>query len=183
MTMSDIVIWVCYNISMNKIQANHAPHSRAFTLIELLVVIALMGILAAIVLANLASGRAQARDTKRLSDIAQIQGALEQYFDRCQQYPSNVANTSVSNGCPSGVSLANFISIIPTPSAGTIQNTYGYGVNNSGNPTDYILQAVTEYPLGDLSKNSLQGTITEGSFNFQCYDQNNAPKNYCVGPK
>lgn len=58
-----------------------------FTLIELLVVIAIIGILSSLVLASLNSARTKARDSKRLSDMKQVQIALEFYYDKNGQYP------------------------------------------------------------------------------------------------
>lgn len=63
--------------------------SKGFTLIELLVVIAIIGILASVVLASLNRARKQGRDARRVSDIKQIQLALELYFDQVGTYPSN----------------------------------------------------------------------------------------------
>ncbi len=54
---------------------------RGFTLIELLLVIAIIGILVSIVLANLNVARQKARDAQRVSDLGQIQLALEYYYD------------------------------------------------------------------------------------------------------
>ncbi|MBP7741424.1 MAG: prepilin-type N-terminal cleavage/methylation domain-containing protein [Candidatus Pacebacteria bacterium] len=53
--------------------------SRGFTLIELLVVIAIIGMLSSVVLASLNSARMKARDTKRQSDIHQIELAMKLY--------------------------------------------------------------------------------------------------------
>ncbi len=50
-------------------------------MIELLVVIAIIGVLATLLLLQLGSARAKARDAKRISDTTQIRTALEQYFD------------------------------------------------------------------------------------------------------
>jgi len=54
---------------------------RGFTLIELLIVVLIIGILASIILANFGPAKQRARDARRISDISQIQVALEGYFE------------------------------------------------------------------------------------------------------
>jgi len=62
---------------------------RAFTLIELLVVIAIIGVLSSVVLASLNSARSKANDAKRVSDLREIQKAVETYAnDHLGNYPS-----------------------------------------------------------------------------------------------
>ena len=63
--------------------------AKGFTLIELLVVIAIIGVLATVVLASLNTARRKSRDARRVSDIKQLQLALELYFDGAGagQYP------------------------------------------------------------------------------------------------
>ncbi len=61
-------------------------YSAGFTLIELLVVIAIIGLLSGIVLASLSSARIKARDIKRVSDLKNIQLALELYYDEYGTY-------------------------------------------------------------------------------------------------
>jgi prepilin-type N-terminal cleavage/methylation domain-containing protein len=61
---------------------------RGFTLVELLVVIAIIGILATLVLLNLNTARARARDTQRVAHINQIVAALEQYVEDTGGYPT-----------------------------------------------------------------------------------------------
>ncbi len=63
-------------------------NKKGFTLIELLVVIAIIGILSSVVLASLNSARQKSRDARRISDIKQIQLALELYFDSNAAYPT-----------------------------------------------------------------------------------------------
>jgi prepilin-type N-terminal cleavage/methylation domain-containing protein len=65
---------------------------RGFTLIELLVVIAIIGILSSVVLASLGTAREKARDATRISDIKNIQLALELYYDSRQSYPGQTTN-------------------------------------------------------------------------------------------
>lgn len=63
--------------------------SRGFTLIELLVVIAIIGLLSSVVFASLNSTRGKARDARRLSDMKQMQTALEFYYDKYDRYPDS----------------------------------------------------------------------------------------------
>lgn len=62
-------------------------NKKGFTLIELLVVIAIIGILSSVVLASLNSARQKSRDARRVSDMKQLQLALELYFDTNRAYP------------------------------------------------------------------------------------------------
>ncbi len=70
---------------------------RGFTLIELLVVIAIIGILSSVVLASLNDARTKSRDAKRISDIKQLQLALELNYDGKGNYPTALAGL-VTNG-------------------------------------------------------------------------------------
>jgi prepilin-type N-terminal cleavage/methylation domain-containing protein len=116
--------------------------ARAFTLIELLVVIAIIAILSSVVLANLGTARQKGRDGKRVSDMKQIQLALELYYDNNSQYPvSGWSNlTTALNG--------SYIST--TPNDPTSGNSYGYyatpsGCNNSATKcTGYYIGSIME---------------------------------------
>ncbi|MDP3996701.1 MAG: prepilin-type N-terminal cleavage/methylation domain-containing protein [bacterium] len=60
---------------------------RGFTLIELLVVIAIIGLLSSVVFSSLDGARKRARDTRRITEIREIQKALELYYDDRGYYP------------------------------------------------------------------------------------------------
>ncbi len=98
-------------------------YKRGFTLIELLVVIAIIGILSSIVLASLNSARKKGRDARRVSDIKQIQLALELYYDANSNYPTSVQYVAnlVSQG---------FISALPVDPLSLV--SYAYEAIGSG---------------------------------------------------
>src|SRR5580693_2845978 len=73
-----------------------STRSAGFTLIELLVVIAIIGLLASIILASLNTARAKGRDARRLSDVKQVQLALELYYDANSSYPTDSAALSTT---------------------------------------------------------------------------------------
>lgn len=60
--------------------------NRAFTLAELLVTISIITILGAITLSNLNSARSKSRDARRVSDLANVQVALEFYYNKHRTY-------------------------------------------------------------------------------------------------
>ncbi|HAU07636.1 MAG: hypothetical protein A2568_01155 [Candidatus Yanofskybacteria bacterium RIFOXYD1_FULL_44_17] len=65
--------------------------SKGFTLVELLVVIAIIGVLSTMLLLQLGTARAKARDAKRVTDVNQIRTAVEMFFDdNGGRYPSTI---------------------------------------------------------------------------------------------
>ena len=118
--------------------------SRGFTLIELLVVIAIIGILSSIVLASLNSARQKGRDARRVSDLKQLQLALELYYDAhpTTGYPT-VAQASMGTPASSVLVTEGFISTIPAdPSTGS---AYQYTAQGTGTScSSYHLGATLE---------------------------------------
>lgn len=158
---------------------------KAFTVIELLIVVAIMGILTAIVTTNFATSKSKSRDTKRISDIGQIQLALELFFDRCNQYPvvsGTLPDINAANGCPIGITLANFISKIPSaPNSGEI---YEYGVNSSsGVPLDYVLKTVLENNNSVLTDSTKVNYTSGGTPPINPGVNCSVTRAYCVQPK
>ena len=110
--------------------------SRGFTLIELLVVVAIIGILSSIVLASLNSARQKGRDARRVSDLKQLQLALELSYDANSSYPAALTVASLVT--------PGYISVVPDD-PGPAANAYGYVALPASCTT-----ACTSYYLGAI---------------------------------
>ncbi len=137
--------------------------TRGFTLIELLVVIAIIGILSSVVLASLNSARQKGRDARRISDIKQLQLALELFYDANQSYPTTTAGLVSTN--LTGVSAAGFIATLPSDPGG-VSNNYRYEpLTNAGAAcsastcASYVLRAELETSGHSGLNGDVDGTI------------------------
>jgi general secretion pathway protein G len=67
-------------------------YQKGFTLIELLVVISIIGLLSGLILVSTQGTRAQARDSRRLSDMNQIIKGITLYYDKYGAFPPITAD-------------------------------------------------------------------------------------------
>lgn len=169
---------------------NERRSSGGFTLIELLVVIAIIGVLASIVLASLNSARRKSRDARRLTDVKQIQLALELYFDgQGNQYPlgSTTCSLTVAYGLE-GLQTSGYIPQVPrdplsgstdataicyryasgVPTGGSTRTTYHLAgqLEDAANPAfngDKDCNSVTGSPVCTIGGATYAGQTTDGS--------------------
>ncbi len=69
-------------------QQHKSPKKDGFTLIELMVVLMILALLATAVLPNVISSGERAKAKKAITDIAGIEGMLDQFYIDMQRYPS-----------------------------------------------------------------------------------------------
>jgi len=133
-------------------------NKRGFTLIELLVVIAIIGLLSTLAVVALGSARLKARDSKRLSDLKQVQTALELYYTDKNAYPIETTAITLGGdttdclnasgfGAKATCAVANpYMGLIPTdPGTGT----YSY---ISADGTTYSIAAALEGTVNGLTE-------------------------------
>src|SRR5512135_3109009 len=106
---------------------NQRKGQKGFTLVELLVVIAIIGILATLVLLQLGTARARARDTQRITVLSQVQSALETYAEEHNgKYPP-VADDLKTD-------LAPYLrGTNPLAPLGTQGTNWGYALDDANN--------------------------------------------------
>lgn len=101
---------------------------KAFTLIELLVVIAIISIIVSLTIVSLGSVRSKTRDTKRVSDIRQLQSALDTYYNDNNSYPSVITTGNAIVG-PNNITYMDSIPSAPgTPDGSCTTDTYAYSL-------------------------------------------------------
>ena len=152
-------------------------YKRGFTLIELLVVIAIIGILSSVVLASLNSARQKGRDARRISDIKQLQLALELFYDANQSYPTTTAGLIATN--LTGLSSAGYIAALPADPGG-VSNGYNYEALASDGTAcaastcaSYVLRAQLESTGHSALNGDIDGTVAttncaDGATLFYC---------------
>lgn len=122
-------------------------NKQAFTLIELLVVIAIIGILSTLAVVALQGARGKARDAKRITDIRQMQTALELYYTDWNEYPAALASGG-SIGSGTDIYMLT-VPTGPTPADGDcVETDYSYQQLNSGG--SYYLEFCLSGTTGSL---------------------------------
>jgi prepilin-type N-terminal cleavage/methylation domain-containing protein len=142
-------------------------NKRGFTLIELLVVIAIIGLLSTMSVLALNQARARARDAKRLSDVKQIQTALELYYNEEGQYP---VATLVDPGDVISSSAGNiYLASVPTPptpvdgnTCPTLQPKYTYTKTAGGTGGSYTINYCLGATINTVTGNTLQTASPAG---------------------
>ena len=132
-----------------------------FTLIELLIIIIILGFLAALISGNIVNSLQKGRDARRKNDLAQIQRALEMYYEDNRMYP-NGAPPFGSKFCQTvSCNSGEKVYMMRTPTDPNASYSYNYITDSSGQYF-YLLSCIENY-------------VNDQSFGV-------SSKGYCAGP-
>ena len=148
-------------------------NKKGFTLVELLVVIAIIGLLSTLAVVALNNARQKSRDARRVSDVKQIQTALELYYNDQGGYPTQAAgDMTTSFVCLSsdmdpgfdatcaGTTYMQKVPSNPTPNDGG--GPYRYTPYTTGDVEDNNEYFIEYYIAGDT------GGVTGEQWNTAC---------------
>lgn len=130
--------------------------SSGFTLIELLIVIAIIGVLAALLMANFVGVRQRGRDSQRKSDLRQIQSALELYRADQGTYPLTDDYDALNCGDSLVVTGNTYIQKLPCDPQ--LESKYTYTSDGSVYTIITCLENLNDSQADDTSTAPCDGT-------------------------
>lgn len=163
-----------------------------FTFIEILIVMGIVAIFATLSVSRLANVQEKSRDTKRKTDLSQIQVAIEAYRDSSTAltYPVNIAEECAGTG---GITdgANTYLSTIPHDPRCTQYSYYYNPISNNnslcqtymGGPAPCTCNGTTvpcdDYTLGTYLEKTSGASCAGTAGTNLCAS---ADCNYCVGP-
>jgi general secretion pathway protein G len=131
---------------------------KGFTLIELLVVIAIIALLSTLAVVALNNARLKSRDARRVTDIKQVQTALELFYAENTAYPTATVTLGTASGAcldtgsgsgfvaSGSCSSSAFMGLVPSdPGSGN------YVYSGAANGSTYTITFSLEGQTGSLA--------------------------------
>ncbi len=138
---------------------------RGFTLVEILIVIAIIATLASVALVGLGPVQRNGRDTRRISDLRQVQNGLQLYFAKCNTYPGPAEPGATCTGSVvqsdegwSDMAVAltgSALGIAKVPNDPKQGQSYVYATSGD----NYVLAATLENANAPQLRDDIDGTV------------------------
>jgi type II secretion system protein G len=144
-------------------QACISKSQKGFTLIELMIVIAIIGLLSSIILASLTVALKKGRDARRISDLAEIQTALELYYSTANSYPSASSQATAATALSALVTAGDMASVPDDPLGGSYHYVYLSSNGSNGTAQYYCVGSILEntpYPTSGCNATSLGASLS-----------------------
>ena len=126
----------------------------------------------------LVDSRSKARDAQRLSDLAQLQFALELYFEEHGEFPKESTvgthNGRIGIGGPMDVLLADYLNTIPTDPLSDTDNEVYFYYFDSWHQCTTDVQPINAV----LYANTMEGTHNANRDDL-CPDYDDSEPNFC----
>lgn len=140
------------------------PSKRGFTLVEILIVVAIIATLASVALVGLGPVQRSGRDTRRVSDLRQVQNGVELYYAKCGYYPGTAQSGTDCTGFAQVSDWAGLSSSLTGSSIGVSKvpndprsgDTYVYGSSSGGS---YVLGATLENANSPQLRDDVDGVV------------------------
>ncbi len=106
--------------------ANYIIMKRGFTIIELLVSVAIIALLTAIVMVSISTTKSKNRDTNRMSQLHEINNALNLYHTGNQRFPIYTGNITGTDAMSTVLENSGAISEVPIDPLNSAPYIYTY---------------------------------------------------------
>ncbi len=106
-------------------------NKKAFSLIELLIVITIIGILSVLFLPSITTGPSKARDTARVTNIADIALALEVYYQDVGHFPNSTGEALIDTST-AGAAIVDYFDNSSVPTDPQTGNPNPVGITGTG---------------------------------------------------
>ncbi|MBC7834565.1 MAG: type II secretion system protein GspG [Phycisphaerales bacterium] len=128
---------------MNKAASVARAGARAFSLMEMMLVVVIIGILATVVVVNLAGGADEARRGATVTTISQVKGAITTYYTKYGSYPVTLdvlatGSPALLEKVPNDAWSNPLVYIQPSDIQGKAFNLYSLGQDKQGGTADDI---------------------------------------------